>query len=201
MVLGHKSCSSKLPIKLFGTRQLSSLKLVISQRPVYADTIVHNIPYTVILPSMDDDTESFAFVCDALDMFSLQFDIYPTFGSSVVGRAVVLPQEMLITTACVRASSGFLERGSGGYYAHYPVSAPLFDHRLRVVGELNFEFVVVLPFSHPKMDLGHAGVYWKATTVCDMVEGVSRVHAISVLFQFYFRLFLIRQKWVFSQRP
>ncbi|KAJ3108421.1 phosphate system positive regulatory protein pho81 [Phlyctochytrium planicorne] len=92
------------PIKLFGSRQLSSLKLLISSKPDLG------IPYSVILP-LKDDSEVYTFLIDhaedgvsLVEDFSLQFDIFPTFGTKVLGRAVVLASQL--TLALNRRTAG-----------------------------------------------------------------------------------------------
>ncbi|KAJ3127326.1 phosphate system positive regulatory protein pho81 [Nowakowskiella sp. JEL0407] len=153
------------PIHLFASRQLSSLKLVISSKP---ET---NVPYSVILPQKDD-FESFTFLVDDKDIldekssqvFALQFDIYPTFGTKLIGRAVALASHL-------RAVAG--SSITGAVEAEKIVS-PLFDQHLRVVGEFAFAFSIVKPFSHAGLKIG-GGVdtYWKSTKVVETARQVS----------------------------
>ncbi|KAJ3112247.1 phosphate system positive regulatory protein pho81 [Phlyctochytrium bullatum] len=149
------------PIKLFGSRQLSSLKLTITSKPDLG------IPYSVILP-LKDDSEVFTFLIDdddgTLSNFSLQFDIYPTFGTKVLGRAVVLASQMMLAS----------RRGSAGAADNEVCVAPLFDSHLRVVGELSFEFSIVKAFNHEKLRIGgKVDTYWKSTQVVNTTRNSS----------------------------
>ncbi|KAJ3196624.1 phosphate system positive regulatory protein pho81 [Irineochytrium annulatum] len=139
----------KNPIKLFGTRQLSSLKLIISTKPDVG------IPYSVILP-LKDDSEIYTFLVDNLTDFSLQFDIFPTFGTKVLGRAVVLASQLTMARSNRSPGAGDNEK----------CIAPLFDTHLRVIGELSFDFSIVDAFDHPALQIGgKVETYWKTTQV------------------------------------
>ncbi|KAG0253710.1 phosphate system positive regulatory protein pho81 [Mortierella polycephala] len=120
LTLGHVSPdpngTQKAPVHLYGTAQISSLKLVISSRPDNG-----MIPHNVILP-LGDNRKVYGFQVDTLDQFTLEFNIFPTFGSKTIGRAVALPSTF---------SSPALSVGKG--------VLPLFDAYLKVVGELAFD--------------------------------------------------------------
>ncbi|KAI8840518.1 hypothetical protein BC829DRAFT_446957 [Chytridium lagenaria] len=156
---GISSTGSTNPIKLFGSRQLSSLKLIISSKPDLG------IPYSVILP-IKDDSEVYTFLIDDEEHtnFSLQFDIYPTFGTKVLGRAVVLASQLLLA----------LGRRTAGAADNEKCVAPLFDNHLRVVGELAFEFSMVKAFDHEKLSIGgKVETYWKSTQVVNSAKNTS----------------------------
>ncbi|KAJ3398998.1 phosphate system positive regulatory protein pho81, partial [Chytridiales sp. JEL 0842] len=99
--LGNKSTSVTSPIKLFRSQQLSSLKLVISNKPDIG------IPYNIILPSKDDQ-ETYTFLADDLSEFSIVFDIFPTFGTKVLGRAVLLSSQI---SSFLKSSGSNNEKG------------------------------------------------------------------------------------------
>lgn len=131
------------PIRLYDNTQISSLKLVITSKP---DTGM--IPHSVILPLVDD-REIFSFQVDKLDDFSLEFDIFATFGSKVLGRGVALPQTFSA------ANFSILE-------GHLTV--PLLDSHLKVVGELSYDYSVVKPFRGVQLEIGgRIETYWKST--------------------------------------
>ncbi|RKO88297.1 hypothetical protein BDK51DRAFT_35596 [Blyttiomyces helicus] len=137
------------PISLFSSRQLSSLKMLISSKPEVG------LPYTVILP-LQDEAEVYTFLVDDLSTFSLQFDIFPTFGTKPLGRAVALPSQLLMTMGNSWSGAGASEK----------CICPLFDTHLRVVGELSFGFAIVKPFIHPSLQIGgKVETYWKSTKV------------------------------------
>ncbi|KAK9761041.1 phosphate system positive regulatory protein pho81 [Basidiobolus ranarum] len=151
MTLGHLSTkSSRPPVRLYGNSRLSSLKLVISPKP---DTGI--IPHSVILP-LGDKRESFTFQVDSLNNFSVDFEIFPTFGSKVIGKAVSLP-------SVFNNEHGY--RILNKHYSGGKVICPFLDTHLKVVGELAFEFLVIKPFQEVKLEIGgRIETYWKSTS-------------------------------------
>ncbi|KAK5799677.1 hypothetical protein F5H01DRAFT_284485, partial [Linnemannia elongata] len=141
----EKASSRHGPVHLYGTAQISSLKLIISSRPDNG-----MIPHNVILP-LGDDREVFGFQVDSLEHFTVEFDIFPTFGSKAIGRAVALPS----TFSSLESSMG-------------SSVLPLFDAHLKVVGELAFEYSVVRPFQGVRLEVGgRVETYWKSTNSID----------------------------------
>lgn len=147
-------------ITLFGSKQLSSFKLVISSKPEVG------IPYSVILPIENDSDaggEVFTFLVDQQDVagFMVQFDIFPAFGTKVIGRAVLSPDmiaQSLATSSSSSLSAADLHDQSGRQ------CCPLVDHHLRVVGQISFQCTVVQPFKHPCLSIGgKVDTYWKST--------------------------------------
>ena len=109
-------------VKLYGSsdsthhlQSWSSLKLVMTSKPD-----VTSIPHSVILPLADErEVFSFQVASENLPSFSLDFSLYPTFGSKLIGKAVVLP-------------SAFDHIKS-----HQSFVAPLLDHNLKTIGEVS----------------------------------------------------------------
>ncbi|KAG9325375.1 hypothetical protein KVV02_004150 [Mortierella alpina] len=140
-----KSNVRQAPVHLYGTAQISSLKLIISSRPDNG-----MIPHNVILP-LGDDREVFGFQVDSLEHFTVEFDIFPTFGSKAIGRAVALPS--MFSSVDSSMGKGVL---------------PLFDAHLKVVGELAFEYSVIRPFQGVRLEVGgRVETYWKSTNSID----------------------------------
>ncbi|KAJ3164895.1 phosphate system positive regulatory protein pho81 [Geranomyces variabilis] len=141
--------SSTRPVTLLGSQQTSSLKLVVSSKPEVG------VPYSVILP-LQDDSEVYSFLVDNLETFSLQLDVYPTFGTKPIGRGAVLASQIAMTMRKSWSGGGDVEQ----------VICPLFDSHLRVVGEVQFGFGVVKPFQHSSLQIGgKVETYWKSTKV------------------------------------
>jgi len=90
------------------------LKLVMTTSPD-----VNSAHYSISLPQRDEE-RVFTFQIPSLDKLSLEFSIYPNFGTKTLGRAVALPS--LFTS--IRNSQPFV--------------LPILDHRLHVAGEVNF---------------------------------------------------------------
>nr|XP_031857790.1 uncharacterized protein CI109_006812 [Kwoniella shandongensis]KAA5524862.1 hypothetical protein CI109_006812 [Kwoniella shandongensis] len=147
--LGHpfsRSSGAKIPpIKLYsrsGQDSLhlwSSLKLVMtSKRDITA------VPHSVILP-LADEREVFSFQVQSLERFTLELSLYPTFGSKVIGRAIVLPA----TFKDIRYHKGIV--------------APLLDHNLKTIGEVAFEVSCIKPFEGAQLEIGgRVETYWKS---------------------------------------
>ncbi|KAI8363658.1 hypothetical protein B0O80DRAFT_434224 [Mortierella sp. GBAus27b] len=150
LTLGHVSqhVNSEFPpnpVQLYGSAQISSLKLVISSKPDNG-----TIPHNVILP-LGEHRKVYGFQVDSLDQFSIEFDIFPTFGSKAIGRAVALPNTFSSPTASMGKDI-----------------VPLFDARLKVVGELAFEYKVIRPFQGVALEVGgRLETYWKSTNSVD----------------------------------
>ncbi|KAF9110494.1 phosphate system positive regulatory protein pho81, partial [Mortierella sp. AM989] len=151
LTLGHvsrdKPGAIQNPVHLYGAAQISSLRLVISSRPDNG-----MIPHNVILP-LGEDRKVYGFQIDSLDQFTVEFDIFPTFGSKPIGRAVALPNTFSVATSSVGKDV-----------------LPLFDAHLKVVGELAFEYTVIRPFQGVCLEIGgRLETYWKSTNSIDSV--------------------------------
>lgn len=150
-------------VKLYGTsdssgrgqaNSWSSLKLVMTSKPD-----VTSVPHSVILP-LADEREVFGFqvAAESLPHFSLDFSLYPTFGSKLIGRAVLLASSL------------------DNIKTHQHFVIPLMDHHLKIIGEVAFELSVVRPFVGVQLEIGgRVETYWKSTTVPSF-SGFSQDH-------------------------
>jgi len=153
---------------------------------------VTSIPHSVILPLADErEVFSFQVAAENLPSFSLDFSLYPTFGSKLIGKAVMLPS----TFDQIKSHQSFV--------------APLLDHNLKTIGEVStfpssssrsvalnlernekadisplslsfsqvaFELSVVRPFIGVQLEIGgRVETYWKSTTV-PTFSGLSQDH-------------------------
>ncbi|CDM28056.1 Ankyrin repeat protein nuc-2 [Penicillium roqueforti FM164] len=107
------------------------------------------IPRTIMLP-IQEETRTISFHVDNLDTFAVDFEIFPTFGSKVIAKSVALPD-------IFRAESS--STGS--------CCLPLFDPRLRTIGQLRFKFQVIKPYPGDPLEITHFATYWKATSALD----------------------------------
>lgn len=108
------------------------------------------IPRNVMLP-IQEDFKIISFQIDNLDSFAIDFDIFPTFGSKVIAKSVALPNVF----SAVTSSSGH-------------VCLPLFDPRLRAIGQISFTFQVIKPFHGIPLEITQFATYWKATSQLEM---------------------------------
>ncbi|KAJ1026771.1 hypothetical protein NDA16_002068 [Ustilago loliicola] len=119
----------------------SSLKLVMTSRP---DASTTAIPHNVVLP-LADEREVFSFQVNSLESFSIEWELMPTFGSKVIGKAVALPSSF----------EGMTDRKR--------FVLPLQDVYLKVVGEVSFELDFVKPFDSVQLEIGgRVETYWKS---------------------------------------
>lgn len=107
------------------------------------------IPRNLMLP-IQEDSKIISFQIDRLESFTLDFDIYPTFGSKIIARSVGLPSLFSATAS----SSGHC-------------CLPLFDPRLRAIGQIGFDYQVIKPFQGMPLEITHFATYWKATSQLD----------------------------------
>jgi CDK inhibitor PHO81 len=107
------------------------------------------IPKNIMLP-FQEDTRLVSFQIDNLDSFAIDFDIFPTYGAKVIAKTVALPS----TFRTVLSSSG-------------RCSLPLFDPRLRAIGQISFNFQVIKPYTGKPLEITDFETYWKATSQLD----------------------------------
>jgi CDK inhibitor PHO81 len=105
------------------------------------------IPRNVMLP-IQEDSRSVVFQADTLSTFTVDFEIFPTFGSKVIAKSVALPD--------------MFKEGSSGI-----ACIPLFDPRLRAVGQIHFNYQVIQPYSGRPLEITQFATYWKATSALD----------------------------------
>ena len=107
------------------------------------------IPRNIMLP-IQEDFKIISFQIDNLEYFAVDFDIFPTFGSKVIAKSVALPNIFSAMTS----SSGHC-------------CLPLFDPRLRAIGQISFNFQVIKPFHGIPLEITQFATYWKATSHFD----------------------------------
>lgn len=131
------------PIKFFNEGRYPAARITISSK------MSDLIPRNIILP-IQEDSRIVSFQIDNLDNFTIDFEIFPTFGSKVIAKSVALPDVF----RAVESSSGVC-------------CLPLFDPRLRAVGHIQFSYQVVKPYSGVPLEITQFATYWKATSAVD----------------------------------
>ncbi|PNS13983.1 Glycerophosphodiester phosphodiesterase GDE1 [Sphaceloma murrayae] len=127
-------------IEFYGDNKYPAARLTISSKS--SDLI----PRNVALP-IQDEFKNISFQIENLETFSIDFDIYPTFGSKVIARAAA-------------SSRVFTNRSSSSGSWHLE----LFDPRLRAIGRMTFKYQVVTPFLGVPLEISQFATYWKATS-------------------------------------
>lgn len=107
------------------------------------------IPKNILLP-FQEDTRLVSFQIDNLESFAIDFDVFPTYGAKVIAKTVALPS----TFRALESSSG-------------RCCLPLFDPRLRAIGQITFNFQVIKPFQGKPLEITDFETYWKATSQFD----------------------------------
>ena len=107
------------------------------------------IPRNIMLP-IQEDFKIISFQIDNLDSFAIDLDIFPTFGSKVIAKSVALPNLF----RAIANSSG-------------QCCLPLFDPRLRAIGQICFNFQVIKHFHGIPLDITHFATYWRAMSQLD----------------------------------
>lgn len=99
---------------------------------------------------IQEDSRVISFQVDNLETFAVDFEIFPTFGSKVIAKSVALPTVFKA------------ENSSTG-----SCTLPLFDPRLRSIGQLQFRLQVIKPYHGEPLEITHFATYWKATSAID----------------------------------
>lgn len=152
---GHNFLDNKTFIQIyFDTASLDSISFYQTGRYAAARLTISSkmtdlIPRNIMLP-LQEESRTISFQLDKLENFAVEFEIFPTFGSKVIAKTVALPEI-------------FQEEGRS--YGH--CCLPLFDPRLRAIGELRFNFQVIKPYYGDPLEISHFATYWKATGALD----------------------------------
>lgn len=132
--------SIEQPMVFFHDSKYPAARLTISSK------LSDLIPKNILLP-FQEDTRLVSFHIDNLDSFAVDFDIFPTYGAKVIAKTVALPS----TFTALSSSSGHC-------------CLPLFDPRLRAIGQIAFNYRVIKPFSGKPLEITDFDTYWKATS-------------------------------------
>ncbi|KAL8716949.1 MAG: hypothetical protein Q9225_005767, partial [Loekoesia sp. 1 TL-2023] len=140
----------RIPLKSAHTTQLdTALSIVVSA------TEANGEPSITDLPVQDNiSTEPIVFTANDASKVRLLFDIVPTYAgnnNNVVGRGVAL-------LSSIKPSIGSQRITLQGDVA-VPIIAA---NTLEVIGSVNFNFLIIKPFSHPKMAITKNQTYWKS---------------------------------------
>jgi CDK inhibitor PHO81 len=131
------------PLVFFHDSKYPAARLTISSK------VSDLIPKNIILP-FQEDTRLVSFQVDNLESFTLDFDVYPAYGAKVIAKTVALPN----TFRALLSSSG-------------RCCLPLFDPRLRAIGQISFNTQVIRPFQGKPLEITDFETYWKATSQFD----------------------------------
>lgn len=131
--------NAESPLVFFQDGKYPAARLTISSK------VSDLIPKNIILP-FQEDNRIVSFQVDNLDSFSLDFEVFPTYGAKIIAKSVVLP-------SIFKASEGSTK-----------CCVPLFDPRLRAIGQITFNTQVIKPFNGQPLEITDFETYWKATS-------------------------------------
>jgi CDK inhibitor PHO81 len=155
--------SDEQPLLFFQDGKYPAARLTISSK------VSDLIPKNIILP-FQEDTRIVSFQVDSLENFSLDLDVFPTYGAKVIAKTVVLSN----TFKSFQGSS--------------TCCLPLFDPRLRAIGQISFKVQVIKPFRGKPLEITDFETYWKATSQFN--QPTSAIVTGSSLSGDYVRLFV-----------
>ncbi|KAK9333872.1 hypothetical protein V1520DRAFT_72080 [Lipomyces starkeyi] len=130
------------PVKFYSN--IPAAKLTVSSK------LLDVIPRSLLLP-LADDSRTLSFQIDSLDEFTIDFEVFPTFGSRIIAKTNALSHIFKTPT------------GSG------QCTLPLFDLRLQVIGDLTFKFNVIKPYQGVPLEITNFDVYWKSTSQVESI--------------------------------
>ncbi|KAL8857436.1 MAG: hypothetical protein Q9178_005930 [Gyalolechia marmorata] len=143
-------CLDRIPLKSAHTTQLdTALSIVVSATGTTGEPSIHDLPVQDNI-----STEPIVFTATDATKVKLLFDIVPTYSGNsnqVVGRGVAL-------LSSIKPSIGSQRITLQGDVAVPIVAA----NTLEVIGSVNFNFLVIKPFSHPNMTITENRTYWKS---------------------------------------
>ncbi|KAI0136968.1 glycerophosphoryl diester phosphodiesterase [Xylariales sp. AK1849] len=138
----------RVPLAEAHTNQLdTALSVVVSAQGAQGDPTILDLPVHENI-----STEPILFNTRDISKVKLLFDIVPTYSGnekSKVGRAVAL-------LSSIRPTIGTKRMNLKG-----DVCVPIMAANLEVIGTVNFNFLVITPFSHPRMEINSQQTYWK----------------------------------------
>ena len=141
----------KVPLNEAHTTQLdTALSVVVSAQGAHGEPTVFDLPVHENI-----STEPIVFTTTDATKVKLLFDIVPTYSGNEknkIGRAVAL-------LSSIRPSIGAKRMNLQG-----DVCVPIMGTNFEVIGTVNFNFLVITPFSHPNMEVTSRQTYWKKMT-------------------------------------
>ncbi|KAI5955514.1 PHO81 [Candida theae] len=114
------------------------------------------VPRNILLPLEDKNHQGgvnnnncvFQTDVDSLNEFRIDFEIFPKFGTRLIAKTTALSFSHIDTTSPEISST----------------ELPLFDLRLRNIGQLKFNYQIIFPFSGTVLETTKFDTYWKSST-------------------------------------
>ncbi|ODV78171.1 SPX-domain-containing protein [Suhomyces tanzawaensis NRRL Y-17324] len=121
-------------------------------RLTLTSNITDIVPRNILLPLSQDTNSTYNCVfqteVDSLNDFRIDFEIFPKFGTRLIAKTTALSFSQIDTSSPEINS----------------IQLPLFDLRLRNIGELKFNYQIIFPFSGTLLETSKFDTYWKSST-------------------------------------
>lgn len=181
---GHNFLEKKIFVKLLFRSGTGSIvlnkedEMVLSSpgRITLTSNVSDLIPRNVILPIEEDDEHVVVFQINDVTNFSIDFEVFPSFGTRLIAKTTAMPT--LFTNEMSKPSNG----------GH--VVLPLFDFRLKNVGELILDYKIIFPYNGKPLEITKYETYWKSTSGLDGGKGGHHFVTSSSLCGRYITLFV-----------
>ncbi|AMD18635.1 HBL267Wp [Eremothecium sinecaudum] len=155
---GHNFLEQKIFVKIVFQPGKESIKINKEDEIVLSEpgrvTLTSNfsdiIPRNVLLPLQDYEDRVIMFQVDKLEGFSIDFEVFPTFGTRLIAKT--------------NAMSSIFREVNNQHYNDGHVILPLFDSRLKYVGTLELCYQVIFPYNGKPLEIAKYDTYWKSTT-------------------------------------
>ncbi|KAH3899111.1 Pho81p SCDLUD_004537 [Saccharomycodes ludwigii] len=155
---GHNFLEKKIFLRLRFKTNLKSIELnkedcMVSPSSLGRITLTSNIldiiSRNISLPIGPDDDGEVVFQIKDLDQFVIDFEIYPASGTRMIAKTIM--------------TSGMLHNNISPATNQGHAVLPLLDSRLKLVGQLMFDFQIITPFNKVTMEVTKYDTYWKST--------------------------------------
>lgn len=168
---GHNFLEQKIFIELILPDDSELIRLFNSEtdlkpgRMTLTSNISDIVPRNIILPLSDNAVLSgnciFQTDIDSLPEFRIDIEVFPKFGTRLIAKSTLLLMSQITSTSSEIK----------------PILLPLFDLRLRNIGELKFSYQVIFPFSGTLLETSKFDTYWKSSTSYMKNNRVLRLNA------------------------
>lgn len=155
---GHNFLEQKVLIELVFSNDSKFINLFNSTtdlkpgRITLTSNISDIVPRNILLPVAEETKLNnnciFQTDVDSLNEFRIDFEIFPKFGTRLIAKTTALNFSQIDTSSPEINS----------------IQLPLFDLRLRNIGELKFNYQVIFPFSGTLLETSKFDTYWKSST-------------------------------------
>ncbi|ODV68430.1 hypothetical protein HYPBUDRAFT_165195 [Hyphopichia burtonii NRRL Y-1933] len=155
---GHNFLEQKVLIELIFPNDSDFINLFNSTtdlkpgRITLTSNISDIVPRNILLPVADEAKANnkciFQTDIDSLNEFRIDFEVFPKFGTRLIAKTTALAFSQIDTSSPEISS----------------IQLPLFDLRLKNIGELKFNYQVIFPFSGNLLETSKFDTYWKSST-------------------------------------